>query len=267
MLLVGNIGEGCEVNTEISLRLKTLNHRNAYQLKLAREYNTGKSVHHLEQVKMYAELKRKKKLKKLGIKSLNGNKLMGFCSIDQALGFDGSDTYLGVSRDRSPILRGDIYDLTESNQATIVKDLLQVFYRRAEDCSSENMELLVPYALFAILVREFEYSKERDGKAKDAVVGYRTIRFCTPEGEVRVTPVAKMREDKAYIIDWSTFMILGDMSYKMPHQPSTQPEWYRERGCSYLFYKDIYLNQKLVNTMPCKNACVRLDPAKYLACE
>jgi hypothetical protein len=192
---------------------------------------------------------------------------MGFCSIDEALGFDGSTTYLGVDRDRSPVLRGDIYDLTESTSATIVKDLLQVFYRRAEDCSAENMELLVPYALFAILVQEFEYSKDRDGKDKDAVFGYRTIRFCTPEGEVRVTPIPKMREDKAYIIDWSTFMWLGDMSHKDPHSPSSQPSWYRERGCSYLYYKDIYLHGKLVNVMPCKNACVKLDPTKYLICE
>lgn len=193
---------------------------------------------------------------------------MGFCSIDEALGFDGSTTYLGVDRSRSPILQGDIYDLTDVTGPTIVKELLQVFYRRLEDCSSENMELLVPYALFAIIVQEFEYTKERDGKEKDAVYGYRTIRFCTPEGEVRVTPIAKMREDKAYIIDWSTFMWLGDMSYKNPYEVgTTQPSWHRERGCSYTYFKDIYLHGKLVNVMPCKNACVRLDPSKYLTCE
>lgn len=73
MLLLGNIGEGCDANTEISLELKTLNHRNAYQLKLEREYNTGKSVRHPDRVKMYADLTQNKKCKKLGIKSLSGN--------------------------------------------------------------------------------------------------------------------------------------------------------------------------------------------------
>jgi hypothetical protein len=38
--------------------VKSFNLRNAYQMKLEREYNSGTSVRHLEQVKMYAELAR-----------------------------------------------------------------------------------------------------------------------------------------------------------------------------------------------------------------
>jgi len=233
MLLSGNIGEGCNANTEISNTLTSVAIVTHSTRNSIRECNRATSVRHPERMKMYAELRRIAKSKKLGIKSLSDNKMytaqkdcgMGFCSIDEALGFDGSTTYHGVDRDRSPILRGDVYDLTESTSATIIKDFLQVFYRRAEDCSSQNMEVLVPYALFAIMVRELEYSKERDGTNKNAVFGYRTITFCTPEGEVRVTPIPKMREDKAYIIDWSTFMILGDNSYMDPMSPSSQPSW------------------------------------------
>jgi len=55
-------------------KVKSLNPRNAYQMKLEREYNSGTSVRHLSEVKMYAGLARKKKCKKLGIKSLNDNK-------------------------------------------------------------------------------------------------------------------------------------------------------------------------------------------------
>ena len=57
-------------------KVKSLNPRNAYQMKLEREYNSGTSVRQPERLKMYAELARKKKCKKLGIKSLNGNKLI-----------------------------------------------------------------------------------------------------------------------------------------------------------------------------------------------
>lgn len=44
-------------------------------MNLEREYNSGTSVRHLEQMKMYAELTRNKKCEKLEIKNFNGNKL------------------------------------------------------------------------------------------------------------------------------------------------------------------------------------------------
>jgi hypothetical protein len=46
-------------NTEVKQGAKTLAHRNAYQMKLVREYNSGKSPRHVFNVKMYAELSRK----------------------------------------------------------------------------------------------------------------------------------------------------------------------------------------------------------------
>lgn len=57
-------------------RVTTLKLRNAYLMKLEREYNLGTSVRQPERLKMYAELARRKKCKKLGIKSLNGNKIV-----------------------------------------------------------------------------------------------------------------------------------------------------------------------------------------------
>ena len=54
--------------------LKDLCLRNAYSLNLEREYNAGTSLRHPSGMKMYAELARTTKRKKLGIKSLNGNK-------------------------------------------------------------------------------------------------------------------------------------------------------------------------------------------------
>ena len=57
-------------------RVKSFGLRNAYQVKLEREYNPGTSVRHLSEMKMYAELAGKKNCKKLGIKSLSDNKLI-----------------------------------------------------------------------------------------------------------------------------------------------------------------------------------------------
>lgn len=192
---------------------------------------------------------------------------MGFCSIDEALGFDGSTSYLGVDRDVSPILSGDEYDLTESTGATIVKDLMSVFYRRAEQCSAQNLEVLVCYSLFSVLAKELELSKQRSNGDKNARIGFRTITFCTPEGEVKVTAVPKMPCNKAYFINWSDFVWMGDASPMDPTQPGgSQSSWYRDRGCSYVYYKDIYFRGKLVNKKPCNSAIVRLDPVKYLDC-
>jgi hypothetical protein len=56
--------------------VKTFSLRNAYQMNLLGEYNSGTSARHLDQVKMYAELTRKKNCKNLGIKSLRGNKIV-----------------------------------------------------------------------------------------------------------------------------------------------------------------------------------------------
>lgn len=54
-------------------RVKSLYLRNAYSLNLEREYNAGTSLRHPYGMKMYAELTRIMKRKKLGIKSLNDN--------------------------------------------------------------------------------------------------------------------------------------------------------------------------------------------------
>jgi hypothetical protein len=54
-------------------RVKAFSLRNAYRVNPEKEYNPGTSVRHLEQVKMYAELKGSKNLKKPGIKSLGDN--------------------------------------------------------------------------------------------------------------------------------------------------------------------------------------------------
>lgn len=56
------------------MELKNYNLRNAYKVKLPREeYNPCTSARHLSEMKMYAELIRTKKNKKLGIKSLSDN--------------------------------------------------------------------------------------------------------------------------------------------------------------------------------------------------
>ena len=57
-----------------SRELKRSRLRNAYRMNLETEYNSGKSVLQLIELKMYAELTRNRKCKKLGIKSLSDNK-------------------------------------------------------------------------------------------------------------------------------------------------------------------------------------------------
>lgn len=52
-------------NTEENQQSNVVDLRNAYQVKPEKEYNPGKSVRDLEQVKMYAELERKYNSKQL----------------------------------------------------------------------------------------------------------------------------------------------------------------------------------------------------------
>lgn len=61
-------------NTVVSYNLNGYNHRNAYQLKLEREYNTGTSVRHPNfRMKIYAELIGN--YENMRIKNLMGNKI------------------------------------------------------------------------------------------------------------------------------------------------------------------------------------------------
>lgn len=72
---------GISVKSEMTIprktrELKSSCLRNAYSLNLEREYNAGTSLRHPTGMKMYAELARNRKCKKLGIKSPSGNKLV-----------------------------------------------------------------------------------------------------------------------------------------------------------------------------------------------
>lgn len=190
---------------------------------------------------------------------------MGFGSLESNL-FDGAD-YYGVSRDSSPIFRGDNYDIAGVTPTNVIKKFSEIFYERAEECSQDTMEVLVPYKLFRIFSQELENSKERYDKDKKALVGFSTVSFCLPDGEapVKITAVPKMADDTAWILDWSTWMFLGDTQAKDPEAPSSQPSWYRERGCNYKYFKDIYFRGKLVSTRPCDNARIQLG-TEYAVC-
>ena len=189
---------------------------------------------------------------------------MAFNSLASNL-FQGD--WYGVNRDASPLLRGDRYDISTATATNVTKKLLDVFYQRAEECSQETMEVLVPYGLFGVLSKELENSKERTDKDKGARIGFRSVTFCLPEGDgdVKVTAVPKMKANTAWILDWDSWMWLGDTSTRDPEAPGSQPSWYRERNCGYLYWKDIYFRGKLVCRKPCDNAKIDLGD-QYLIC-
>lgn len=82
-------------NTEVKQGVKNLAHRNAYQMKLEREYNSGKSPRQPKQrLKMYAELTRIRKCKKQRIKSPCDNKL-DYALLQPQQRFTDSDTAKG----------------------------------------------------------------------------------------------------------------------------------------------------------------------------
>lgn len=187
-----------------------------------------------------------------------------FGSIDNCLGFDGSTTIHGINRDASPMLAGELYDISTSDGASILKDLSGVFAEMMEQCnSSENVEVMVSYAFFNFLSIELQHAKQYvqpvtggTGTSDKAKFGYHGLCFASPNGGlVTIRAVPKMREDCAYIIDYSTFTWLGDSTWTDPHSPMAgQPKWYRERGCGYRYFRDVYFRGKLLCLLPCANA-------------
>lgn len=173
-----------------------------------------------------------------------------FGSIDNCLGFDGSETIHGINRNQSPMLSGDLFDISTSDGASILKDLSDVFAQMMEQCnSSENVEVMVSYAFFNFLSIELQHAKQYvqpvtggTGTSDKAKFGYHALCFASPNGGlVTIRAVPKMKEDTAYVLDYSSFLWLGDSNYTEPHQPgSGQPKWYRERSCGYRYFRDVY---------------------------
>lgn len=177
-----------------------------------------------------------------------------FGSIESCL-FKG-DTLYGVRRDQVPQFQSQCYDLSEKiNPANALSLVFKLMYRHMDRCSAkDSLELLVPYRFFAVIAQELQHQKQYDNSDHPkAFYGYTSVCIVTPRGQIKITAVPKMPEDRIWCLDFSTWKWMGDTGTNDIEGPAGQPKWHRERGCTYRYYRDIQFKGKLICKMPKNN--------------
>lgn len=192
-----------------------------------------------------------------------------FGSIDQCLGLDGSKTLFGIDRDKSPIFRGHCYDISaDINPTNALDKLFETYYKMLERCMVDEADMFVSYSFFALLVKQLQYQK--DYMAKDeskANYGFRSICLLGPSGQIKVTPIKCIPNDKAYILNTDSWYWYGSSGVEDPKSPSgSYRGWYETRTTKgYKYIKDGGIWGKLVCTKPISNAVIKLG-TNYLSC-
>lgn len=165
------------------------------------------------------------------------------------------DTLFGINRKKVPQFQSMRYDLSKTiTSANALHLVYKTLFKHMDRCSAkDSYELLVPYRFWSVLAEELQHSKEYDNGDCEAFIGYSEITYKSPRGRIKITAVPKMPQDRIWCLDFSTWEWYGDTATKDLDGPMGQPKWHRERGCQYLYYRDIEFSGKLINKSPKNN--------------
>lgn len=192
-----------------------------------------------------------------------------FGSIDECLGLDGSATLFGINRNVSPIFRGHEYDISaDINPTNALDKLFETYYKMLERCMVDEADMFVSYKFFAVLVKQLQYQKDYMTRDESkANFGFRSICLLGPSGQIRVTPIKCIPDERAYVLDMSSWMWYGDSGAQDPTAPNGKMKsWYDVRTTKgYKFIKDGSFQGKLVCKKPISNAVITLG-RNWLAC-
>ncbi len=115
----------------------------------------------------------------------------------------GTSALFGATKASYPHLQARNLSGAAYTAASFTDDILGAFYDVSERGKGNPSEILVSFGNFKALSKDLETSRRYARGDSKSGYGFRSVNLVGPEGDLTVTALRDMPNDKAYIMDWS----------------------------------------------------------------
>ena len=124
----------------------------------------------------------------------------------------GSANIAGVSKASHPMLQARNISGSGFTASTFLNDTFDAMYDISARGRGNITEILVSYNNYRLMAAEIETSRRYAKGESAAGYGFRSVRLIGPEGELTITALRDMPDDKMYFMDWSALKFFHPMN-------------------------------------------------------
>ena len=162
----------------------------------------------------------------------------------------GGDKVYGISKASYPYLQAQQYDGSDIDETTIMDELCDAFNQVEELSSGSPTEILMSFKHFNTISKLNRDNIRFTASDKKIGIGFKSVQLDGIEGNMRITALRDMDDDKMFIMDWSALKFAGKHFFKkMDYNGKMFYQTRAEAGVTNIV--DIKLYGDLVVTAPC----------------
>jgi hypothetical protein len=168
----------------------------------------------------------------------------------------GSDTIYGVNKSLAPILQPQIVDGTSWSTSNVLDKMYDFYYDVKTLGKVKETELMVPYPIFKACAKLMQGSKRFIEGKKEAGYGFNKITLIGAEGEMTITGMVDMPNDKIFMLDKADFLYAGDKFFEKLKQQDGNEFFTVRKTTGYEHIVDIGARFDLIAKKLSSSACV-----------
>ena len=162
----------------------------------------------------------------------------------------GDATVYGKTKASFPYLQAQQYDGSDIDETTIMDELCDAFNQVEELSSGSPTEILMSFKHFNTISKLNRDNIRFTVSDKKIGIGFKSVQLDGIEGNMRITALRDMDDDKMFIMDWSALKFAGKHFFKkMDYNGKMFYQVRAETGVTNIV--DIKLYGDLVCTAPC----------------
>jgi hypothetical protein len=162
----------------------------------------------------------------------------------------GDANVYGIAKASYPYLQAQQYDGSSIDETTIMDELCDAFNQVEELSSGSPTEILMSFKHFNTISKLNRDNIRFTATDKKIGIGFKSVQLDGIEGNMRITALRDMDDDKMFIMDWSALKFAGKHFFKkMDYNGKMFYQVRAETGVTNIV--DIKLYGDLVVTAPC----------------
>lgn len=168
----------------------------------------------------------------------------------------GSDTIYGVQKSLAPILQSQYVDGTSWTSSNVLEKLYDFYYDIKTLGKVKETEMMVPYPVFKACAKLMQSNKRFVEGKKEAGYGFNKLTLIGAEGEMTITGMVDMPNDKIFMLDKADFLYAGDKFFEKSKQPDGNEFFTLRKTTGYEHIVDIGARFDLIAKKLSSSACV-----------
>lgn len=168
----------------------------------------------------------------------------------------GSDSIYGVLKTSAPILQSQLFDGSAWSNSNVLDKMYDVYYDVKTLGKVKESEILVPYSVFKNCAKLMQANKRFVEGKKEAGYGFNKVTLIGAEGEMTITGMVDMPNDKIFMIAKEDFLVAGDKFFEKSKQADGNEFFTTRATTGYSHIVDIGARFDLIAKKLSSSACV-----------